>query len=119
MTKKKVLIVDDDEDVRDFLEMEITDQGFDVKAASDGKQALSVFSEFHPNLIVCDYVMPGMGGVEVLSKLREFSTVPVIILSGHIKPEIASHLRKIGAQDVLEKPVDLTLLRMRVKSLAI
>ena len=119
MSKKKVLVVDDDEDIRDFLEMEITDIGYEVKTVSDGKSAVDAVASFEPNLILCDYIMPGMGGMEVLVKVRELSKVPVIILSGHMQLETSARLRKMGAQDVLEKPVDLTLLRMRVKSVAV
>ena len=115
---KKILIIDDDEDILEFLEMEISELGFEVHAASGGKEGIQKFNKVDPNLVLCDYVMPDVGGLEVLTKIRGKGRTPVLILSGHMSSETAKRLIKAGAQDVLEKPVDLTLLRMRVKSAA-
>lgn len=115
---KKILIIDDDEDILEFLQMEISELGFEVHAASGGREGIKKFNQVDPNLVLCDYVMPGVGGLEVLTKIRIKGSTPVLILSGHMSAETANRLIKAGAQDVLEKPVDLTLLRMRIKSSA-
>ncbi|HEX2862747.1 MAG TPA: response regulator, partial [Lacunisphaera sp.] len=104
--RPKVLIIDDDKDVRSVI-LDILDQsGYEVFSASSGQQGLDLASQILPHLIVLDLMMPGMDGWTVLTKLQHkpaLADTPVIILSGASGLEMAMSL---GAAAVLSKPVD-------------
>lgn len=83
-SKKKVLLVDDDKDLKDFYTDLLLSAGFDVRVASNGQEGLGVATAYLPDLIILDLLMPIMDGKTMLHKLREipqFKTVPVIILT--------------------------------------
>lgn len=112
-----ILIIDDDVDIRDMFEDLLSEEGYSVTAAESGPNGLKAFVSTRFDLVLCDLIMPGMGGIEVLSKIREQSNVPCIILSGHITPHYHQMCLKTGATDIFEKPVDYSHLKMRVKSM--
>ena len=104
----KVLLVDDEEDyVKTMAErMEMRDQGSDV--ALNGEEALSMLQEDVPDVMVLDLRMPGIGGMEVLEKVKKnFPAVEVIILTGHGSDKEEVEARRLGAFDYLKKPVDI------------
>lgn len=82
---KKVLIVDDEEDVRTYLNSLLKNNGYETELAEDGEEALMRVQQFHPNLIILDIIMPNKSGVGFyrnLKKSEEFSDIPVVVLSG-------------------------------------
>jgi CheY-like chemotaxis protein len=82
---KKVLIVDDEEDVRTYLNSLLKNNGYETELAEDGEEALKRVQQFHPNLIILDIIMPNKSGVgfyRSLKKSKEFSDIPVVVLSG-------------------------------------
>lgn len=82
---KKVLIVDDEEDVRTYLNSLLKNNGYETELAEDGEEALKRVQQFHPNLIILDIIMPNQSGVgfyRSLKKSKEFSDIPVVVLSG-------------------------------------
>ncbi|MBI3592993.1 MAG: response regulator, partial [Nitrospirae bacterium] len=84
MTKKVVLIVDDEEGIRESLSGIFEDEGYDVLTAASGEDALTVIKEQLPDIILLDVWLPEMDGLETLSKIKEISNdVPVIMISGH------------------------------------
>jgi len=110
--KKTVLIVDDEEDVRQYLSMALTDAGFEVVMATNGKEALDKVKEQQPDLISLDLVMPKGSGVRFyreLQKNKEWAKIPVLIVTGHARDDVGkSDLKELtmsGAGIYLEKPV--------------
>ena len=111
-----VLIIDDDEDIRDMFEDLLVEEGYELRVASSGEEGLEKFDPDIVKLVLCDLTMPGMGGIEVLTKIREQSKVPCIILSGNINPQSHKLCMKAGATDILQKPIDYSYLKLRVKT---
>jgi two-component system chemotaxis response regulator CheY len=110
MSLGKILVVDDEEDVRKSIRMTLTKAGYDVCEAEDGDQAITLIrsndNPFKVGLIICDIFMPKVNGMEAIAFFRqEFPSVPVIVLTG--KPELAgaTQLFKQGIVDYLEKPI--------------
>jgi DNA-binding NtrC family response regulator len=105
----KVLLVDDEEDyVRTMAErMDMRDMGSDV--ALSGEAALAMVEEDQPDVMVLDLRMPGIGGMEVLGKVKaQYPSLQVIILTGHGSDREEKEARRLGAFDYLRKPVDIT-----------
>ena len=110
MSLGRILVVDDEEDVRKSIRITLTKAGYDVREAEDGDQAITLIrsddNPFKVGLIICDILMPKVNGMEAIAFFRqEFPSVPVLVLTG--KPELAgaSQLFKQGIVDYLEKPI--------------
>jgi len=81
---KKILVVDDEEPIRILYKEELEDEGYEVELAGSGPEALEKLNRSKPDLVTLDLKMPGMGGLEVLSKIRELDTkLPVIICTAY------------------------------------
>ena len=113
---KTVLVVDDEEDVREYLSMALEDAGFNVVSAADGNAALERINEKVPDFISLDLVMPGKSGIKLLYELRrhkEWRHIPFVIVTAHARDdlgkgdleEILSQKTFSGPQIYLEKPV--------------
>lgn len=115
---EKILIVDDDPDIRDVLRITLEAEGYEVFEVGDGGQVLSTVKKFSPQLILLDFVMPGMNGPEVSSLLKKdilLRHIPIIMLTG--KGELNDKVRGInaGVDDYLVKPFEPKELLARVK----
>jgi len=103
----KILIVDDEPFNLDLLEQELTDKGYAIERAADGAEALTKFESTQPDLVLLDYQMPDMNGLEVLKKIRaRGSDVPVVMITAHGTIERAVQAMKEGAYDFVPKPFD-------------
>jgi two-component system response regulator AtoC len=103
----KILIVDDEPFNLDLLEQELSDQGFLLERASGGKEALEKLDAFQPDLMLLDFMMPDLNGVEVLGRMRKNGCeVPVIIVTAYGTVERAVQAMKAGACDFISKPFD-------------
>ena len=90
-SEKKILVVDDEPDVRNFLAACLEDAGFNVNMAVDGLDALEKVEVFKPDLMTLDMVMPGLSGIKVIRKLREnekWANLPVIVITAHAHDEM-------------------------------
>lgn len=106
-TTKKLLLVDDEEDIRDILTIILTDMGYDVLTAGDGKAALEIFRKEFPLLVVTDIKMPGMDGIELLKAMKsESPDTEVIMITGHGDMELAVRSLKYEANDFVTKPIN-------------
>lgn len=108
-TQKKLLIVDDDASIRESLRL-ILSRFYSVTTASDSEQALEILSEIQdfPDLVILDVMMPGIGGLVLLERLREMrSSLPIIMLTASNSVQTAVKAMKIGAVDYLSKPYDV------------
>lgn len=117
--KRKILVIEDDNDVRKFLEMELSAY-YEVEAASDGLSGLEQARAFDGDLIVCDVLMPGMNGFEVTRQLKnnfETSHLPIILLTAMSTPENQLEGSKSGADAYVTKPFSPKLLLARIQQL--
>ena len=114
--KQRILIVDDDYNIAELISLYLTKECFETKIVGDGEEALRVFPEFQPNLILLDLMLPGIDGYEVCRELRSTSQVPIIMLSA--KGEIFDKVLglELGADDYMIKPFDSKELVARVKA---
>ena len=79
---KKILVVDDDESIRELYRADLSDEGYEVGLAVDGRQALVLLESFQPNLVTLDIKLPDIDGIEVLRRIREKNaTIPVVLLT--------------------------------------
>ena len=112
----RVLIVEDDSGIADFLQLELEHEGFDVLHAEDGRKALELFESGSPDIILLDIMLPKLNGLEVLRRIRKTSRVPVIMLTAR-----GDTLDKVsgldsGADDYLAKPFEIEELLARMRA---
>jgi len=109
--KEKVLIADDEEDIRDLLGLLLEDLGFEVIKAGDGNSAFSLFQQARPPIVLTDIKMPGMDGIQLLKRVKaEEPDAEVIMISGHGDLDLAIESLKYQAADFITKPIDDALL---------
>ncbi len=111
----KILVVDDETSIRKFLKVSLEANQFEVVEAQNGNEALQKVIESRPALVVLDHGLPDMNGIEVLRKLREWSTVPVIFLTVRDADEDKVLALDNGADDYLTKPFSLPELMARIR----
>jgi len=115
-TKTRVLVVDDDENIRYLLHMAVQHAGFEVADAGTGREALSTVDDWHPDLVLLDVMLPDLDGFEVCRRLRaDRSTTPVIFLTA--RDELDDRLRglTIGGDDYVTKPFSLEEVVARIQ----
>ena len=111
-----VLVIDDDRDLAEMVKMQLEHAGYQAIVAYAGLEGLQRAYQVRPDLVILDIMMPGMDGWEVCKRLRELSTVPIIILSARgMKDDIVRGL-EAGADDYLVKPFSAAELIARVKA---
>lgn len=109
----RVLVIDDDPGIREYLHTVASRQGYDVFSAADGEGALENLSESRPDIVTLDAVLPGMDGLETLRRLKEaLPHVPVIMLSGHGQARMIVDAMRLGASDFLRKPFEVEELEL-------
>ena len=102
----RLLLVDDDAALAEMYALQLTASGFEVTTAHSGAEALRIVNDSLPDLIYLDLGLPGMGGLEVLERLRkepDTADVPVVILTNFSEPDMMERGRRLGAQDYLIK----------------
>lgn len=114
MTTRKptILTADDDPQLLRLIAHTLAFEGYDVLTASDGKQALEHIEQHQPDLVLLDVIMPKMDGLEVCQLVREYSTVPIIIVTGREQDKVRG--LDLGADDYLTKPFSVDELLARV-----
>jgi len=119
-SKKKILLVDDEIDILDFLSYNLINSGYDVRTAINGEEGIKVAREFNPDLILLDMMMPVMDGVETCEKIRSISELKNVMIAfltarGEDFSQIAGF--DAGADDYILKPIKPKVLMSRVKAL--
>ena len=103
----RVLVIDDDPGIREYLEAAVSRQGYEVLAARDGEDALANLDHFRPDIVTLDVILPGMDGLETLRRLKQrLPEVPVVMLSGHGQARTIVEAMRLGACDFLRKPFE-------------
>ena len=106
MTKQRILVVDDDENIAELISLYLTKECLDTLVVFDGESAIKSFQDYKPNLILLDIMLPGIDGYEVCRQIRKTSNVPIIMLSA--KGETFDKVLglELGADDYIIKPFD-------------
>jgi CheY-like chemotaxis protein len=115
-----VLIVDDERDNRELLDMILTWEGFAIRTAGSGEEALALLAQHPPHVILLDLMMPGMNGYELTAKIKadpRVREIPIIIVSALTGDDSKRRGQDCGAADFLAKPVDRDQLVARLKTL--
>ena len=113
----KILVADDEQEIRDLLDNFLKEQGYEVILAADGEQALQLAATENPQAIILDVRMPGLDGLEVCKRLKENEEtkfIPVIFITGFEDNKLDA--LDMGADDFVNKPFDMIELAIRVKS---
>ncbi len=113
---EKILIVEDDSGISDFVKAELDHEGFETTVAADGRVALEVFESFNPDLILLDVMLPGLSGLEVLRRIRKTSAVPVIMVTARGETYDRVNGLDAGADDYLPKPFEIEELLARMRA---
>jgi signal transduction histidine kinase len=114
--KQTILIVDDEQDIRDVLSLALTDMGHEVLAAAEGEEALRLFRAQRPPIVVTDIKMPGMDGIDLLQHLkREDPEIEVVMITGHGDLDLAIRSLKHEATDFITKPINIDVLEIALK----
>ncbi len=117
MEQQTILIVDDDASLRELVRINLEHEGYHVKQARNGLEGVAGVREHRPDLVVLDVGMPEMDGVEACAKIREFSQVPILMLTARVKSyDIVAGLDR-GADDYLGKPFNMDELLARIRAL--
>jgi DNA-binding response OmpR family regulator len=113
----KILVIDDEKQIRDILQKLLELEGHTVFLARDGVEGIHTFHQFHPNIVITDIYMPEKDGMEVIVELMKFNPdLPIIAMSGNYRTITASYnlelARTLGAKWILVKPFKLEELRV-------
>lgn len=112
-----ILIVEDNTEISGLLCDFLRAEGFTVSAADNGEKALEIFEKYGAKLVVLDVMLPGMDGFAVCQKLREISNTPIFIVSARITKEDKLNGLILGADDYIEKPIDIDIITAKIKGL--
>ncbi|NOK59737.1 MAG: response regulator transcription factor [Chloroflexi bacterium AL-W] len=117
MDQRRILIVDDEPGLRELVRIKLEHEGFGVVQAGNGIEGLELVREEHPDLVILDVMMPEMDGWEMCRKLREFSQLPVLMLTAKVQSKDIVTGLESGADDYLLKPFNMDELIARVRAL--
>ena len=117
MYKSKVLVVEDDAAISNLIRTTLETQEYQYHTAQNGSGALMEVVSYHPDVVILDLGLPDMDGVDIIKKIRSFSTMPIIVVSARTEDQDKVDALDAGADDYLTKPfsIDEFLARLRVK----
>lgn len=104
---KKVLIIDDEKKFCDLMIEFLVGEGYSVESAHDGIEGIAKMDSFKPDVLLLDFKMPRLGGVEALKMIKEKTTAPIIIVTGSVGNDIKDACLSFGIFDYIQKPVNL------------
>ncbi len=111
-----IMVVDDDEAILRLLTRTLEPEGYRVVPVADGQSALALMEECQPDLLILDIMMPGLNGLQVLSRLRQRSDVPVIMLTAKQEDTVVQAALIAGADDYVKKPFHTKELLARIRA---
>ena len=112
----KILIIEDEEKIARFIELELVHEGYEVEKCTDGRDGLEKAESGEFNVILLDIMLPGLNGLEVLRRLRRTSSVPVIMLTAKSEDNDIILGLNVGADDYITKPFNPMEVKARVRS---
>lgn len=118
MDKTRILIVDDEESMRNFMEIMLFKEGYHVDCASSGEEAIDKIGKHAPNVVIADLMMPEMTGLELLAKVKQIDAdIPFIVMTAFASVESALEAMKNGAYDYITKPFKIDEIKLILKKL--
>ena len=116
----KILVIDDEDQLRDLLQKLLTRDGHEICIAHDGKEGIANFHQFNPDLVITDIIMPNIDGIEVITELHQSnSNLPIIVISGGRRSMAAGFnldsVEMLGVRGILQKPFTYQQLQEVVK----
>jgi two-component system KDP operon response regulator KdpE len=117
MEQRTILVVDDDNGLRELIRINLEHEGYGVIQAANGLQCVSAVREQRPDMVILDVMMPEMDGLEACGKVREFSQVPILMLTAKVQSEDVITGLDRGADDYLIKPFNMDELSARIRAL--
>lgn len=115
MSKKLILLVEDDKTIRKFISTALLTQDYDVKEAITGKEGISIAVSYSPDVVLLDLGLEDMDGIEVIKAIRQFSNIPIIVVSAREQDRDKVEVFDAGADDYLTKPFSIVELLARVR----
>jgi two-component system KDP operon response regulator KdpE len=115
-TKRNILVVDDEAQITRVLKTSLASQGYGIRTAADGEEALQLIQDWSPDLIITDLRMPNMDGLELCRHVRTKSRVPIIVLSVKGEEAIKVQALDAGADDYVTKPFSMNELTARIRA---
>jgi two-component system KDP operon response regulator KdpE len=114
--KRRILVVDDEQQITRVLRTSLSSQGYDIRVANDGEMALEILKDWAPDLVLTDLYMPRIDGVDLCRQLRRRSQVPIVVLS--VKDEERTKVQALdaGADDYVTKPFGMQELLARIRA---
>lgn len=114
---KKVLIIEDEENISDLLDYSLSKEGYDVRVASNGKAAFQIIDSYSPNLIILDLMLPDISGLDICKEVNTKSSIPIIMLTA--KSDTVDKILgfELGADDYITKPFNIREVIARVNSI--
>ncbi len=118
MIRAKLLLVDDEEEFTSVLAERLSFRNFDTRVATSGEAALLEIEKARPDIVLLDYKMPGMNGMETLAQIKaKDPSIDVIILTGGVDREVGAESLRAGASHYVVKPVDIEILLHKVQDI--
>lgn len=113
--KSKILVVDDEPQIRKMLKVILETDGYKFEPAENGGETIRLTSSLKPDLVILDLGLPDMDGLEIIPQLREFTSTPIVVLSARDQDETVAKALDLGADDYITKPfsADILLARLR------
>jgi CheY-like chemotaxis protein len=118
-TQKRVMVVDDNEDIRNLISIILTGESYEVLTAESGMKALEIYPEFKPDLLLLDIMMPELSGFDVLAKIRDIRSaklreVPIVMITARSMTEDIDKAIELGANSYIVKPFRAETLKQKV-----
>lgn len=116
----RILIVDDEEDILEFVSYNLSKDGYDIRTANNGNDAIEIAESFAPDLIILDIMMPGMDGIEVCTHIREqksLNNTLIVFLTARSESFTQVSALESGGDDYITKPIKPNVLKSRVKAI--
>lgn len=114
----RILTIDDDPSITDLLVALLKTEGFDAFAANTGMEGIKLIKEEAPDVVLLDLMMPEMNGWQFCKEVRQFSNVPILVLSALDAPELVANALDAGADDYLVKPIACSVMVANINKLA-
>ena len=115
---RNILVVEDEEKIREFLKEFLEEHNFNVTLADDGQQALELIEENLPELMITDLLLPGEHGIPLIKTVKEKYFIPIIIISSiYDRDEVEDFMEEYSVEAFLEKPLNLDLLLEKINSI--
>ena len=115
---RNILVVEDEEKIREFLKEFLEEHNFNVTLADDGQKALELIEENRPGLMITDLLLPGEHGIPLIKTVKEKYVIPIIIISSiYDRDEVEDFMEEYSVEAFLEKPLNLDLLLEKINSI--